>query len=96
MKSWVLTVTAAVLDELDRQDRELHADLYGEFGEGRIASFEMAKGKLTWFNFRDDACSKADYPMRLKNEFPDGERHTVWIREKSWDIDGRSRVASSA
>ena len=27
VKSWVLTVTAAVLDELDRQDRELHADL---------------------------------------------------------------------
>lgn len=97
LRTWVLTVTEAVLAELNREDSDLHSDLYDEFGAGRVASFELVNGKLDWFNFRDKACERAEYPMRLKLEFGDGERHTVWVREKSWDLQDRpSRVSRLA
>jgi hypothetical protein len=106
LKSFTLESLAEVLEELrDSVAPPCHCDLYDDgagagASPGRIASFDLdANGKLTWWSWRsDDACARAEWPLKLKMEFANDDRRTVWLRGKSWDIEDyrRSRVARLA
>jgi hypothetical protein len=98
VKSWVLTVLSELITAVDADGlgSTCHCDLYDDQtgdSPGRIASFEIEGGKLTWWNWRsDDACARAAWSLKLVCEFPEDERRILWIRERSWALDkGNSR-----
>lgn len=103
-KSWVLEVVGQALVALkDDLVPPCHCDLFDDqvgASPGRIASFEIDKrGELTWWNWKsDDACARADYPLKLNLEFEMGGWHRVWVRGNSWDFDraSSSRVSRPA
>jgi hypothetical protein len=75
-----------------------HCDLFDDqvgASPGRIASFELDKhGKLTWWTWKsDDACGRAEYPLKLKIEFGERGWRRVFVRTNSWDLD-RSSIVS--
>ncbi|HTT23625.1 MAG TPA: hypothetical protein VMG82_32150 [Candidatus Sulfotelmatobacter sp.] len=103
VKEFVLESVAAAMVELGQAPGPLHGDLFDDqtgASPGRIASFELDKhGKLTWWNWRsEDACGRADFPLKLKIEFAEDERRTVWLRGnshgrgRSWDIEDHRRT----
>ena len=108
VKQFVLESVTQVLAELsDKLSPPDHGDLYDDQisgSPGRIASFELDKhGKLTWWNWKsDDACARAEFPLKLKIEFGEDERRTVWLRGnshgrgQSWNMEEHSRVARRA
>jgi len=104
VKSFTLESLAEVLEELrDAVAPPCHCDLYDDqtgASPGRVASFELdANGKLTWWSWRsDDACARAEWPMKLRIEFSNDDQRVVWLRGKSWDIQGyrRSQVSRTA
>jgi len=101
VKTFVLESTTEVLIELaDAVAPPCHCDLYDDqtgASPGRVASFEVdANGKLTWWSWRsDDACARAEWPMKLKMEFANDDRRVVWLRGKSWDIEDYRRARVS-
>ena len=101
-KNWILTAVAEAIaqfaqagDDISRA-REVHVDVYDDqtgASPGRIASFEIDKhGRLTWWNWRTpDACAGADWPLKLRLEFGEGEYRVLWVRQRKWDFDRANR-----
>jgi hypothetical protein len=93
VKAWTLTVVNELITAVaaDGLAPTCHCDLYDDqIGDspGRIASFEIEGGKLTWWNWRsEDACARAAWSLKLICEFGEGENRTVWVRERSWALD---------
>ncbi len=96
VKQFTLDSVAEVLAKLsDTLSPPLHADLYDDGASaaaspGRVASFELdANGKVTWWTWRsDDACARAEWPLKLRLEFGDEDRIVVWLRGgQSWSIE---------
>src|SRR5689334_1778223 len=103
LEKFVLESMQEILAELrDTISGPVHCDLYDDFGGGRVASFELDKhGKLDWWNWRDSACTRAEFPLKLRLEFDD-TRAVVWLRGddihggQSWSLEDRRSVSRTA
>lgn len=93
VQKWVLIVVQELFSAIamDGLGSTCHCDVYDDqVGDspGRVASFEIADGKLAWWAWRsEDACARAAWPLKVIAAFGEGEHRTVWVRSNSWALD---------
>ena len=60
-----------------------HFDVYDDQGHGRVCSFEMDGGKVTWWTWTE-AVAVAEWPLGLVLSTGDGETRKLWVSERVW------------
>lgn len=60
-----------------------HFDVYDDQGHGRVCSFEMNAGRVTWWTWTESV-AVAEWPLGLVLSSGDGETRKLWVSERVW------------